>query len=131
MPANQAEVVGEHMAIQLVAELGPERTTANATGQAAKNGAGQRTEGDAQRTGNGADCRAGLAAGQRGGCTACCATIVPTKAPIFMAGCRDAILGELQRGHCNDIAGRPPWWVCHCSDIELKFFLIDWCSQAL
>lgn len=34
---------------------------------------------------------------------------VPTRAPIFMAGYRDVILGELQRGHCNDMAGEPPW----------------------
>ena len=32
---------------------------------------------------------------------------MPTRAPIFMVGCRDAVLGELQRGHCNDMAGSP------------------------
>lgn len=95
MPANQAEVVGEHMAIQLVAELGPERTTANATGQAAKNGAGQRTEGDAQRTGNGADCRAGLAAGQRGGCTACCATDRADEGTDLHGGMQGCDLGRV------------------------------------
>ncbi len=41
MSADQAEVVGEHVAIQLVAKLGAERTTANTTGQAAEKGAGQ------------------------------------------------------------------------------------------
>jgi len=69
MPADQAEVVGEHVAIQLVAELGTERTTADATGQAAKNGAGQRAEGDAQRTSNGADSCAGLTTSESGGST--------------------------------------------------------------
>lgn len=69
MPADQAEVVGEHVAIQLVAELGAERTTADTTGKATENGAGQRAEGDAQRTGNGTDSCAGLAASKSGGST--------------------------------------------------------------
>lgn len=74
MSADQAEVVGEDVTIQLVAELGAECTTADATGQTTENGAGQRAEGDAQRTGNGTDSRTGLAAGKGCGCTACCAT---------------------------------------------------------
>lgn len=74
MPADQAEIVGEHMTIQLVTQLGAERTTADTTGQAAEDGAGQRAESDAQRTGNGSDCRAGLAPGQRGGSATCSAT---------------------------------------------------------
>lgn len=69
MAADQAEVVGEHVTIQLVAKLGAQSTTADATGQTAKNGAGQRAEGDAQRTSNGADCRTGLATGKSGGST--------------------------------------------------------------
>lgn len=124
MSADQAEVVGEHVTIQLVAKLGAECTTADATGQAAKNGAGQRAEGDTQRAGEGADCRAGLTAGKGHGCSTCGSPTVPTRALIFMAECRVAILGELQQGHCNDMAGRPPWWVCHGSDIELRFFRI-------
>ncbi|RIY84725.1 hypothetical protein AXW94_11465 [Pseudomonas aeruginosa] len=74
MSADQAEVVGEYVAIQLVAKLGAECTTADTTGQAAENGAGQRAEGDAQRTGNGTDNCAGLPASKSGGCTTRCAT---------------------------------------------------------
>ncbi|KWR75275.1 hypothetical protein RN02_23740 [Pseudomonas sp. PI1] len=74
MPANQAEVVGEHVAIQLVAELGAERTAADTACQAAKNGAGQRAEGNAQRAGNGADCCAGLTTSKSGGSATRCAT---------------------------------------------------------
>lgn len=65
MSADQTKVVGEHVAIQLIAELGAERTTADTAGQAAENGAGQRAEGNSQRAGESANCRARLAAGQR------------------------------------------------------------------
>ena len=96
MPADQAEVVGEDVTIQLVAKLGAECTTADTTGQAAEDGAGQRAEGDAQWTSNGADCRTGLAAGRAADAPRAAPPTVPTKAPIFMAGCRDAILGSYE-----------------------------------
>lgn len=44
---------------------------------------------------------------------------VPMAAPAFMAGWRDATLGEWQRGHCNDM-GEPPWCLCHPCDVRPK-----------
>jgi hypothetical protein len=38
-----------------------------------------------------------------------------------MARWKEAILGELQRGHCNDMV-EAPWLGCHSSDVGLRFF---------
>lgn len=64
MTAEQAEVVGQYMAIERFAELSANRTTTDASGQAAENGAGYRTEGDADRAGDYAEGCTGLAACQ-------------------------------------------------------------------
>lgn len=50
MPAEQAEVVGQDVAVELVAELSAESATADATGQAAEDGARDRADGDADGT---------------------------------------------------------------------------------
>ena len=102
MPADQAEVVGEHVAIQLVAELGAEGTAADAAGQATENGAGQRAEGDAQWASDSTDCRTGLTAGKNGGCAARSATDradQSTDLHGWMQGCdlRGVTTGALQR----------------------------------
>ncbi len=47
MPALQAEVVGQHMAIQLLAQLRAERAASCTTGQAAEDGPGHGAEGNA------------------------------------------------------------------------------------
>lgn len=44
MTAEQAEVVGQYVAVERLTELSAERTSANATGQAAEDGAGYRAE---------------------------------------------------------------------------------------
>ncbi|HHX1498461.1 TPA: hypothetical protein ACU6IV_004524 [Pseudomonas aeruginosa] len=62
--AEQAEVVSQHMAIERFAKLSAERTTTDASGQAAENSARYRAEGDADRSGDYAECRPGLAACQ-------------------------------------------------------------------
>ena len=98
MPADQAEVVGEDVTIQLVAKLGAECTTADTTGQAAEDGAGQRAEGDAQWTSNGADCRTGLAAGKGGRCTTRCATDRADQGSDLHGGMQGCDLGELHEG---------------------------------
>ncbi|EGB95904.1 hypothetical protein G1E_26378 [Pseudomonas sp. TJI-51] len=64
MTAEQAEVVGQYMAVERLAELRANRTTTDASGQTAENGAGDRTEGDADRAGDYAKRCAGLAACQ-------------------------------------------------------------------
>lgn len=60
--AEQAEVVGQYMAVERLAELRANRTTTDASGQTAENGARYRTEGDADRAGDYAKRCAGLAA---------------------------------------------------------------------
>lgn len=62
MAATQAAVVGEHMAIQLLAELGAESTTADTAGQSAKNGSGEQANSRPCRASGGANCSDGLAA---------------------------------------------------------------------
>jgi hypothetical protein len=60
--AEQAEVVGQYMAVERLAELSANRTTTDASGKAAENGAGYRTECDTDRPGDYAERCAGLAA---------------------------------------------------------------------
>ena len=62
MTAEQAEIVGQDMAVERLAELGAERTATNASGQTAENGTGYRAEGDADRSGYHAEGCTGLAA---------------------------------------------------------------------
>lgn len=51
MPAFQAEVVGQHMAIQLLAELRAECAATGTTGQATEDGSGNGAERDTDRAG--------------------------------------------------------------------------------
>ena len=60
--AEQAEVVSQDVAVQRLAELSSERTTADASGQAAEDGTRYRSECDADRAGDYAKRCAGLAA---------------------------------------------------------------------
>lgn len=64
MTAEQAEVVGQDVAVERLAELSAQRTAANPAGQAAEDGARHRTEGDADRAGERADSGASLATSQ-------------------------------------------------------------------
>ena len=65
MSAEQTEVVSQNMAVEFVAKLSAERTTANAANQPADDGAGDRTDSDANRAGDSAKRCAGLTACQR------------------------------------------------------------------
>ena len=67
MPAFQTEVVGQHMAIQLLTQLSTEGAATGTTGQAAEDGSGDTTERDAKRTSRQTNGHGGtyLAAGQR------------------------------------------------------------------
>lgn len=60
MAAEQAEVVGQDVTIERLAELRAQRTATDAAGQATENGTGYRTEGDTNRSGNSAERCAGL-----------------------------------------------------------------------
>lgn len=62
--AEQAEVVGQDVTVERLAELSADRTAADASGQPAENGARYRTECDADRAGDYTKRRAGLAACQ-------------------------------------------------------------------
>lgn len=64
MPAEQAEVMGQDMAVELVAQLSTERAAADTTGQAAEDGARDRTDGDADGTCDRANGCASLPASQ-------------------------------------------------------------------
>ncbi len=64
MTAEQAEVVGQDVAVERLAELRTERTTTDAAGQAAEDGARYGTESDTDRAGERADSGASLAASQ-------------------------------------------------------------------
>lgn len=64
MPTDQAQVVGEYVTIQLVAELGTKGTATDTTNETAENCARSGTEGDAQRACNSTNYCASLAAGQ-------------------------------------------------------------------
>ncbi|EZN59218.1 hypothetical protein AJ75_00818 [Pseudomonas aeruginosa BWH035] len=62
--AEQAEVVGQYMAVERLAELSANRTTTDPAGQAAEDGARYGTEGDADRAGERADSCASLTTGE-------------------------------------------------------------------
>lgn len=55
MIAGEAEVVGEHMAIEFFAELSTESAAAGTSSEPAEDGTRDCTEGDAKRAGNSAD----------------------------------------------------------------------------
>lgn len=52
MIAGEAEVVGEHMAIEFFTELSTEGTAASTSGESVEDGARECAEGDAKRAGN-------------------------------------------------------------------------------
>jgi len=60
--AEQAEIVGQYMAVERLAKLSANRTTTDASGQTAENGARYRTECDADGAGKYAEGCTGLAA---------------------------------------------------------------------
>ncbi len=62
--AEQAEVVGQYMAVERFAELSANRTTTDASGQADEDGARYRAECDTDRAGDYAEGCTGLAACQ-------------------------------------------------------------------
>ena len=64
MPADQAEVVGEYVAIQCIAELSTQCTAAGATDKCAEDGTGNGADSDAKWTGDGANGSASVAACQ-------------------------------------------------------------------
>ena len=69
MIAGEAEVVGEHMAIEFFAELSSEGAAACTCSEPAEDGTRNCAEGDAKRTGNSADRGAHLACYQNGAST--------------------------------------------------------------
>ena len=72
MPADQAEVVGEYMAVKFVAELSTQRTAASATYKPAENSARNRSEGNSERTCNSSNGGARLTASNCCTDAACC-----------------------------------------------------------
>lgn len=64
MAAEQAEVVGQDVTVERVAQLRAERTTTNPAGQATEDGPRYRTEGDTNRASESANQRTCLAASQ-------------------------------------------------------------------
>ena len=66
MIAGEAEVVGEHMAIEFFAKLSTEGTAACTSSEPAEDGTRNCAEGDAKRAGNSADRGAHLAYCQGG-----------------------------------------------------------------
>ncbi|MCY1305826.1 hypothetical protein D9M70_556520 [compost metagenome] len=64
MAAQQAEVVGQDVAVERLTELSAERAAAYSTGQRAEDGTRHGSEGDADRSGDSAERCAGLAARQ-------------------------------------------------------------------
>ncbi|QLF94893.1 hypothetical protein HW090_17565 [Pseudomonas sp. ABC1] len=64
MPANQAQVVGQYVAIQLVAKLSTKGTAPDTADEAAKDGARYRSERDAQGAGNSTNYCTSLTTGQ-------------------------------------------------------------------
>ena len=62
--AEQAEVVGQYMAVERLAELSAERTATDASSQSTENGTGYRGEGYTDRAGDYAEGCTGLAACQ-------------------------------------------------------------------
>lgn len=66
MIAGEAEVVGEHMAIEFFAELSTEGAASGTSGEPAEDGTRNCAERDAKRAGNSADRGAHLACCQSG-----------------------------------------------------------------
>ena len=64
MTAEQAEVVGQDVAVERLSELGAECAATHATGQAAEDGSRHGADGDTDRSGEGADSCARLTACQ-------------------------------------------------------------------
>ncbi len=64
MSADQAQVVGQHVTIQLLTELGTKRTATGTANESTKDCPRYGSEGDAQRASNSTNCCAGLATGQ-------------------------------------------------------------------
>lgn len=64
MTAEQAEIVGQDVAVKRLTELSTERTATHTAGQAAEDGARHGPEGDADRSGKGAEDCASLTASQ-------------------------------------------------------------------
>lgn len=64
MTAEQAEVVGQYVTVERIAQLCAERTTTNPAGQAAEDGSRYRAEGDPDRAGESANKGTCLATGQ-------------------------------------------------------------------
>lgn len=64
MSADQAEVVSQDVAVELVAKLSAEGAATDASGQSAEDGAGDRANGNAGGASNGANSRPGLTASQ-------------------------------------------------------------------
>lgn len=111
MIAGEAEVVGEHMAIEFFAELSTEGAAACTSSEPAEDGTRDCAEGDAKRAGNSADSSPIWPAARAALAPRAAPPTVPTAAPIFMAVCNDAILGELHRGHCNDMVLSSMGWM--------------------
>ncbi|HCE9890310.1 TPA: hypothetical protein NH806_005440 [Pseudomonas aeruginosa] len=72
--ADQAEVVGQDVTVERLAELRANRTTTDASGKTAENGTGYRAQGYTDRAGNNAERCAGLAASQSSANATCDAT---------------------------------------------------------
>ena len=64
MTAEQAEVVGQYVAVKRLTQLRPERTAAHPTGEAAEDGTGYRAQCDPDRAGDSANKRTSLTASQ-------------------------------------------------------------------
>ncbi len=132
MPTDQAEIVGEGMAVKFVAELSAQCTATSAAYKPAEDGARNGSEGDSERAGNSADGGTCLTAGNSadgGTCLTACKS------------CTDAACCTANRtdGGCNSWPGgerrfwvsysegtamtwfEAPWWGCHSSDVGLYF----------
>jgi hypothetical protein len=72
MPADQAEIVGEYMAVKFVAELSAQCTATSSTDKSAEDRARDGSESDTERAGNGADGGTSLAACKCCTDAACC-----------------------------------------------------------
>lgn len=72
MPADQAEIVREDMAVKFVTELSAQRTATSAPYKPAEDGARNGSEGNSERAGNSADGGASLAACKCCTDAACC-----------------------------------------------------------
>ena len=72
MPTDQAEIVGEDMAVKFVAELGAQCTATSAAYKSTKDGARNGSEGDSERAGNSADGGTRLTASKCSTDASCC-----------------------------------------------------------